>query len=104
MENQTLNGTELATLGELSNILGIKYVTVCAWRKRYADFPNPVYVLNKNGERPRPLFDANAVKAWADGKTVRPRGYAGKLGSMVLNLENTNPEAFATIMKLIDQK
>jgi hypothetical protein len=104
MENQTLSGIELATLTELSNILNVKYVTLCAWRKRYADFPSPVYVLNKSGERPRPLFDANAVRAWANGKSVRPRGYAGKLGAMVLNLENTNPEAFAKIMELVEAK
>ncbi len=104
MENQTLNGVELATLGDLATMLDMKYVTVVAWRNRYSDFPAPLITLNAGGERPRPLFDANAVKAWADGKEDRTRGYAGKLGAKVLNLEATNPEAFATIMELLNEK
>ena len=98
-----VNGITLATTGELATMLGKKYVTIVAWRNRYENFPKPAFVLNPTSTKPRPIYNADEVKTWVEQIGPAQRGFPSVLGSQILKLRDTNPEAYADIMRILEQ-
>ena len=98
-----LNGMRLASTGEIANLLGKKYVTLVAWRNRYADFPKPVLVLNPTSTKPRPIYNVDEVTAWVAQSRPQTRGMVSKLGSRMMKLRESDPTAYENIIRLLEQ-
>lgn len=99
----TLNGIPLASTGELATLLGKKYVTLVAWRNRYADFPKPVLVLNANGTKPRPIYNVDEVTAWVNTGRPQTRGMASTLGSRLMKLRESDQTTYEAIIRMLEQ-
>jgi hypothetical protein len=99
----TLNGISLATTGELATLLGKKYVTLTAWRNRYADFPKPVLVLNATSKKPRPIYNVDEVTAWVNTARPTTRGLVSKLGSRLMKLRESDPTTYEVIIRMLEQ-
>ncbi|MEH1128375.1 hypothetical protein [Micromonospora sp. CPCC 206061] len=52
--------------GQIARYAGTRRATVSNWRRRHPDFPAPV-----SGTTEQPLFDAEAVATWLDGRPQR---------------------------------
>lgn len=103
---QEVNGMKLVTTGELATILGKHYITLVNWRNTHADFPKPVIVLNPNSTKPRNIYNADEVVAWAERMTqvgFGTRGNAAHLGSRLMRVGSTHPETFHAIMRMLDE-
>lgn len=101
-----LNGVKLATTGELAEMLGKHYITLVNWRNTHADFPKPVFVLNPESTKPRNIYNADEVLAWAEQMEkvgFGKRGSVAQMGSRLMRLGMTNPEAYEAIIRLLEQ-
>jgi hypothetical protein len=58
-------GADRVTLGEIKELARVGRPTVSNWRRRHDSFPKP-----SGGTESKPLFDAEAIAGWLDGRPV----------------------------------
>ncbi|MRH92816.1 N-6 DNA methylase [Nocardia sp. SYP-A9097] len=87
------------TATEISRLAGVTRATVSNWRRRHADFPQPI-----GGTEARPVFDLNEVQSWLAGHGrdaiespitelrtwVRSSLSAGEMAQMMASLRPTD--------------
>jgi hypothetical protein len=60
---------EMIGLTGIARRYGVTRAAVSNWRKRYADFPLPIF---DEGGKTSPVFYAPSVRVWAEGHGKRP--------------------------------
>lgn len=62
-----MSASEIVTPAMIANALGVSRACVSQWASRHEDFPTPVGRTSRG-----PVFDLEAVRAWAIGHGWKP--------------------------------